>query len=407
MRPINTILAIDTSCDETSVAVTWQRRVLANVMASQVELHKKYGGVFPTEAKRAHEEKIDHVVEEAVGRAVANMRRLRSDPTQPPLEKGRSAPLLLKEGMGVVGFMEEVVEAIAVTYGPGLAPALEVGILKAKELAKKYGKPLITVNHLEGHLLSCLAENSRGKGSDVEDDIAESNFLVLGILVSGAHTELVKVNRIGDYEVLGQTLDDAAGEVFDKVGRMLGIGYPAGEFIEKLAKDGDSLAYDFPIPMSRHTGLDFSFSGIKTAVLYKVRELTSSSHHFPRGETTSGLRNIQMGQSEGLTRKQTEDLAASFQRVVIRSIILKLKRCLDSYEFKSVWLGGGVAANFALRSEIRKVLKKYGLKLYIPYSEKLYMDNAAMIGVAGYFKALRSEFVEDLDELERVPGLDL
>jgi N6-L-threonylcarbamoyladenine synthase len=376
MKSINTILAIDTSCDETSVAVTWRRRVLANVMASQVEIHRKYGGVFPTEAKRAHEEKIDHVVTEAVAR----VRRKIED-----------------------------FDAIAVTYGPGLAPALEVGIRKAKVLTEKYMKPLIAVNHLEGHLLSCLTVNSRGRGNYELDEFKSGNFPVLGILVSGAHTELVKVNKIGTYEVLGRTLDDAAGEAFDKVGRMLGIGYPAGEFIEKLARSGDANRFDFPIPMARHSGLDFSFSGIKTAVLYEIENLLKLPRervNSPFQVESGRLKEIQLGEASGLDRQTIQDVAASFQRAVIWSIILKLKRCLDKYEFKSVWLGGGVAANAALRREIRKVLEKHGLKLFIPYSERLYMDNAAMIGVAGWYKAQRGEYVNDVTELDRVPGLD-
>jgi N6-L-threonylcarbamoyladenine synthase len=387
MNQINTILAIDTSCDETSVAVTQGRRVISNVLASQVESHRKYGGVYPTEAKRAHQEKIDPVTIEA-------MKRSRFDWPD--------------------------IDAIAVTYGPGLAPALEVGIRKAKELCLQFKKPLIAVKHMEGHLLSPLAQNSKGKGTIHFEIENEKNYPILSLLASGGHTELVLIQtspgrrppegwnsinntnmdstlRVRQHQVIGSTRDDAAGEAFDKVARMLKLGYPGGEIIELLAKEGDDKKFDFPIPMSREPGFDFSFSGIKTAAMYKLKSMHQA-------ETTDQVR---LGQLPDLDRQTICDFAASFQRAVVKSLVLKTKKAVQKYHPKSVWLGGGVGSNLTLRRALREALQPFGLKLHIPYSKKLFTDNAAMIGVAAYFMAQRGEIWENDEILERVPGLDL
>lgn len=385
--PINTILAIDTSCDETAVAITNQRRILSNILASQVEIHRKYGGVFPTEAKRAHQEKINHVVEEAMKRA----REIDFD----------------------------FIDAVAVTYGPGLAPALEVGIRKAKELAKEFNKPLIAVNHLEGHLLSTLAQNSKGEPAILHSSSLpaqagspkaratsqeEIKFPILSLLVSGGHTELVVTHDLlkGKYEVIGRTRDDAAGEAYDKVARMLKLGYPGGEIIEKLAKKGDADKFNFPIPMAQDQSLDFSFSGLKTSVMYTIKGLLNGNalHHVP-------MKTIQSGDSPVLDRQTICDLAASFQRVIIKSLLIKINKAIQLIKPKSIWLGGGVGANLKLRQELRNAIKPYDLRLYTPYSQRLYTDNAAMIGIAAWFKAQREEFVEDIESLDRLPGLDL
>lgn len=369
MGEVNLILAIDTSCDDTSVAVTKRRRVLSNVLSSQIEIHNKYGGVYPTEAKRAHEEKIDYVVAEALKR---------------------------------FGGGWEMIDAVAVTYGPGLAPALQVGVAKAKFLCKRFGKPLLAVNHMEGHLLSPLAQNSVGNPlGPVFNPLAVNNSeigkrCVLSLLVSGGHTELVVVRGNGKYEVIGETRDDAAGEAFDKVARMLNLGYPGGGIIEVLAREGDPMAFDFPIPMAREKGLDFSFSGLKTAVMYQLKELEKKS-----------TKDVQMGRDLMLDRQTICDVAASFQRVLIKSLTLKLKRAIEMVRPEAVWLGGGVGANVRLRFVLRKLLKDNGLKLYFPYSKKLFGDNAAMIGIAGYYMAQRGDFWQDIDSLDRVPGLEL
>jgi len=393
MGKINTILAIDTSCDETAVAVTHGRQVMANILSSQVEIHKKYGGVYPTEAKRAHQEKIDPIINETITRA-----RLTWDE----------------------------IDAIAVTYGPGLAPALEIGIKKAKELCRQYDKPLIAVNHMEGHMLSPLAQNSKGKPNTIQLPInhphpllskeggnplpwkggdrggltdAKNTFPALSLLASGGHTELVLIKDLlkGNYHVIGRTRDDAAGEAFDKVARMLKLGYPGGEIIELLAKAGDDQKYDFPIPMAREPGFDFSFSGIKTAAMYKIKSMHTA-------KTTDQVR---LGQLPDLDRQTICDFAASFQRAIVKSLTLKTRQAVQQYLPKSVWLGGGVGSNLTVRRELRHAIKRFGLKLHIPYSKKLFTDNAAMIGVAAYFIAQRGEIWENIESLERVPGLDL
>ncbi len=319
------VLAIDTSCDDTSVAVTQGWVVLANVIASQTELHQKYGGVFPTVAKLAHRENIQPTIKLALQRAK-------------------------------LGWPD--IDLIAVTQGPGLAPALEVGILAAKQLAEKHHLPLVPVNHLEGHLLSPLAIR-KGRGSNLNQQITP-HLPALGMVVSGGHSQFVLVEKIGSYHVLGQTLDDAAGECLDKIGRMLNLGYPAGPVIEEFAKKGNAKAYQFPLPLTTTKDFNLSFSGLKTFAKNKLAELTDDG-------------------KKVLSQQQVYDFAASTQFGVFRHLTYKLTKILESYQVKEVWLGGGVAANIELRKMIRKTIKP--LKLKVTYSKKLCMDNAAMIGI--------------------------
>lgn len=342
------ILSIDTSCDETSAAVTIGDRVVSNIVSSQVELHKKWGGVVPIIAKRAHEERIESVVKEALKRA--------------------SSPSL---------------DAIAVTQGPGLAPALEVGIRYAKKLSQEYTIPLIAVNHMEGHLLSPFAKNRKGKtpgGISVE----QAPFPLVGLLISGGHTEMVRVNAIGSYQVLGETLDDAIGEAYDKVAKMIDVGYPGGPIIETLAREGNAYAYNFPIPMVGRKDMDFSYSGLKTAVRYTIEDIQKTGT---------------------LTRRVMSDISASFQRVAVSSLVDRLGRAVTVVKPTGVLLGGGVISNIYVRRTIRTFLKKNHIPVYIPSSKKLFTDNAAMIGVAAYFKAQRGEFVTDMSMLDRSPNL--
>ena len=329
------ILAIDTSCDETCAAVTQGRKILSNVIASQINIHAKYGGVVPHLAKRAHEAKIEFVVREALK---------------------RFAP-----------------DAVAVTVGPGLAPALEVGIAYAKKLALKWHKPLIAINHMEGHLLSSLANM---EGSD------PSNFI--GLLVSGGHTELVYVRRIGSYQLLGQTLDDAAGEALDKLAKMLQLGYPGGPIIEQLAKKGNPDAIKLPVPMQYSKDLNFSFSGLKTAAMYLIS---------PRG-----VRIFHPGV------EYIYNMGAAFQQSIAISLYTKLKKAIKQYQPKAILLGGGVFANLYLRRQVRLAAKP--LPVLIPYSKKLFTDNAAMIGIAAYFHFLKKDFVKNPASLDRQPSLN-
>lgn len=430
----NLILAIDTSCDDTSAAVTSGTTILSNVIASQTQLHKEYGGVFPTVAKQAHKENITPVIAVALKRAKVSIKDI---------------------------------SAIAVTQGPGLAPALEIGIDTARELAKKYNKPLIAINHLEGHLLSVLAkpkqrklQNSNSKNqpvipSDNVMKVKESHqqkmlvntphstlhFPALSLIISGGNTLFVLVKSIGEYEVLGSTIDDAAGECLDKVGRMLGLGYPAGPVIEQFAKLGNSKAYEFPLPMTTSGDFNLSFSGLKTQARNNIEKIQITNFIPPftkegikLQESTSHIQSFDNAQGK-LTKQQTYDFCASFQFAVFRHITYKLKKILEKYEIKEVWLGGGVAANITLRSMIRSSIKEFkpqntnykkiwnfhsesdhplgeksavwSLPLKVPYTKKLTVDNAAMIGIAAGFKLERKEFVKDLENMERVPKMKL
>ncbi len=347
------ILAIDTSCDETAVAVTQGNLILSNVVASQVELHKPYGGVFPTVAKLAHRENLPAASKLALKRA---------------------------------GITPSELAAVAVTQGPGLAPALEVGIEFAKQLAKEWDKPLIAVNHVEGHLLSVLARPRPKTSLPATPEMeAELPFPILGVIVSGKHNDFVRINGLGQYQLLGSTIDDAAGEALDKVGRMLDLGYPAGPVIEEFAKRGNARAIEFPLPMTTSGDFNVSFSGMKTFARNKIEALS--------GEAS-------------LSSQTIYDFCASFQRAVIRAILYKLNKILQTESFGEVWLGGGVAANTALRSELRAMLKPYGLKLKVPYTKKLCGDNAAMIGIVAGYKLHRGE-VANPSDLDRRPRWNL
>ncbi|MBN1331800.1 tRNA (adenosine(37)-N6)-threonylcarbamoyltransferase complex transferase subunit TsaD [Candidatus Dojkabacteria bacterium] len=367
---INTILAIDTSCDDTSAAVVQENRVLSNVISSQVEEHKEWGGVVPGLARKLHEERIDEVVAMALDKS------------------GKS--------------LQEV-DAVAVTKGPGLAIALEVGIKKAKELAIRFGIPLIPVDHMEGHLFSPLI--------GIED--FNEKFPALGVLVSGGHTELIKVERVGDYELLGETLDDAIGEAFDKVAKILGLGYPGGPAVAKLAEGGDEGSFDFPISMKNTGDMNVSYSGLKTAVLYKVRELKGENSVQNRSNQASweeGIKPERAFEADGLDRQTIADICASFQVAAVETLMNKIKHAAKLYDFKSILLGGGVAQNKLLQGELKKLAHSRNIELLIPGNGKFFMDNAAMIGFAGWLEQFKSspnilETDEQINSLDRDPGL--
>jgi N6-L-threonylcarbamoyladenine synthase len=346
------ILAIDTSCDDTSAAVTQRYTVLSNVVASQVQLHKEFGGVFPTVAKQAHKENIDAVITLALKRA------------------------------GVTALQ---IDAVAVTQGPGLAPALEIGIDKAKQLATKLNVPLISVNHIEGHALSALAEPKRKQGKR-KSNKKELQFPLLSVVVSGGHTEFILIKKFGHYERIGFTVDDAAGEALDKFGRMVELGYPAGALIEEFARKGDPKKYPFPLPMTTSGNANLSFSGMKTA----ARNLTE-----------------RLKAEAPLTQQVVYDLCASFQYSVIRAITYKLSKVLQITPIFGILLGGGVSCNIALRQAIRTTLRSQEntkhVPLLVPYSKRLCVDNAAMIGVVAGLKFGRKEFTEDPSTVERIP----
>ena len=310
------ILAIETSCDDTCAAVVDSRRVLSNVVSSQVEFHAEYGGVVPEVASRHHLELLNPVVDEALGRA---------------------------------GVSLGDVESLAVTRGPGLIGALLVGVSGAKALAAATRKPLAGVDHLQGHVAA----------SFLEPEPLDPPFLCL--VASGGHTLLAAVRDHRGYELLGQTLDDAAGEALDKAARLLGLGFPGGPAIQRAAETGDPRAFEFPIAMARDPGLDFSFSGLKTALAYRVRDLG-----------TDGM------------EPRLADLAASFQAAVVNQLLAKLTRALDAGEWPAVSLGGGVAANTLLRERAAALCRERGIRLKL-VAPALCTDNAAMIAAATGF----------------------
>lgn len=337
------ILAIETSCDETAVAVVEGRRVLSNVIYSQVLIHKKWGGVVPSLAKRAHEEKIDYVISEATKK-----------------------------------FPIEELDAVAVTQGPGLAVALEVGIKRAKELADKYDKKLISINHLEGHLYSPFVQNSRGSPA------IEFEFPYLGLVISGGHTEIVRFKNHLDYEVIGSTIDDAAGEAIDKAAKLLGLGYPGGPVMETLAKQGKNKdSFNFPRPMLHSRDLNFSFSGLKTSFYYFLKK------------------NPPKNASE------IRQLASSFQEAVFDTIIKKTEKAIIITGINRLIIGGGVSANLYLRKKLRDLVKKHHGKVLFPSFKYLTGDNAAMIGVVASYKANEGIYVEDRQSLDRIPRMSL
>src|SRR5881296_309077 len=318
------VLGIETSCDETAAAIVCDgREIVSSVIASQVPIHKRFGGVVPELASREHLDKIVPIVEEAFVRA---------------------------------GTKRDDIDGIAVTIGPGLIGSLLVGVSYAKALAFALHKPLVGVNHIEGHIYSVCFENP------------PVQYPALALIVSGGHTNLFFVPNVGKYKVVGRTRDDAAGEAFDKVARLLGLGYPGGPIIEKLAREGNPKAVNFAIPRMGDGKPDFSFSGLKTAVQKYVRE--------------SGLQPVSNGEepSQGI-----KDLAASFQSTVVRSLVTTLERVAREYHPKTLIVAGGVACNGALREASRVAAEKLGVPVYFP-SPHLSTDNAAMIAAAGTVK---------------------
>lgn len=332
-----TVLAIESSCDETAAAVVVNgREVLSNVISSQIDIHKLYGGVVPEIASRKHIEKINQVIQEALEE---------SDKT-----------------------MEDI-DAVCVTYGPGLVGALLVGVGAAKALAYATHKPLVGVHHIEGHISANFIENK-----DLEPP-----FLCL--VASGGHSHLVIVKEYGEYEILGRTRDDAAGEAFDKVARTIGLGYPGGPKIDKLAKEGDPDAIEFPKASIDGAPYDFSFSGVKSAVLNYI----------------NGCKMKQVPYNEA-------DIAASFQKAVVGVLVDHTMKAAKDYGIKKVAIAGGVACNSALRQAMEDACQKRGYKFYRP-SPILCTDNAAMIGAAGYYEYKKG--VRHGWDLNAVPGLKL
>jgi len=337
------ILGIETSCDETAAAIVENgRHILSNVVASQAEMHAKYGGVFPEMASRAHVETIHQVVEQALSEAHVGL---------------------------------EAIDAIVVTRGPGLAGSLVVGVNMAKGLAMGAGLPIIGVNHLEAHLYSIWL---------VEEE-AEPTFPLLGLIVSGGHTELVIMKDHLQYARLGGTLDDAAGEAFDKVARLLGLSYPGGPAIEQAAESGDPQAFKFPRAWLKGTW-DFSFSGLKTAVLREVRE--------QQPELEAGVEIPEPG-------LPVDDLAASFQAAAVDVLVGKTIAAGEEFEASQILVAGGVSANLPLRRSFQNQSK---IPVRVPPHE-LCTDNAAMIAAVGHWRYLAGQ--RDALDIDVLPNWNL
>lgn len=343
------ILGIESSCDETAMAVVdiddRSLRVVSSSVSSSMQIQKQYGGVVPEVAARRH---IEYLL-----------------------------PVLRKTLEGTPDGKGKDLDLIAVTRGPGLATSLAVGVQAADMLSLMWGIPAVGVNHLEGHVLSPFIEH------DIYP-LKEEDFPVVILTVSGGHSMIILMNKIGEYQVLGDTIDDAAGEAFDKVAKMLGLPYPGGPQIDKLAARGNPEAFTFPRALPQHDNFNFSFSGVKTSVKYAIRDL--------------GV--------ETLSEKQKEDVAASFQRAVVDALAKKTMRAAKEYGARTVFLAGGVGANSELRARIENDVKKL-----LPGSNAVLIDrrysgdNAVMIAVAGYFQWLRQGKREERIEVH--PKLSL
>ncbi len=332
------ILAIETSCDDTSAAlIAGNCDVLSNVISTQKEVHAKYGGIVPELASREHIRTLIPIVEMA-------------------LEK---AEIGLKD-----------IDAVAVSANPGLIGSLLVGVSFAKGLAFSLQKPLIAVNHIFGHVFANFLEHK-----NIE-------FPFLSLIVSGGHTELVIFSSSVEYTILGKTVDDAAGEAFDKIGKLLGLPYPGGPFIDSLAVGGNKLAIEFPLPMLKHDNFDFSFSGLKTAGMLYLKEKGT------------------------LDEAATHDFAASFQHAIVEVLFQKTIKALKEHSLKTFLLAGGVAANSELRSTFTNYCNESNIRLFYP-SEKYCTDNAAMIGAAAQFKYKKKKFASLELNASSVKGMKL
>ena len=346
------VLGIESSCDETACAIVRDgHAVLANIIASQHELHEEYAGVVPEIASRAHVERIVPVLRHATADA---------------------------------GVTLGDIDAVSVGHRPGLIGALLVGVSGAKALAWSLGKPLIGIDHIHAHLYAGLLDRP-GEPSDRPPDHNEL-FPALGLVVSGGHTALYRMTSPIDIKRLGATIDDAVGEAYDKVATMLDLPYPGGPNLDKIALRGDELAHDLPVSRLDRDSLDFSFSGLKTSVLYTIRGLPTRQ--------SDGASAFARSASD-LTEKEKADIAASFQRAAIRALILKIERALERFpEVRSLLVGGGVSANSRLRHDLADLARTRGLPLRLPPMEYC-MDNAAMIAGLAYHK-LRAGRNDDL-----------
>ncbi len=349
------ILGIDTSCDETSVAVCQDNRVLSNKIWSQAILHSKFGGVYPTLAKREHQEKIDFIIKKALNQAKTDI---------------------------------EDIDIIAVTVGPGLAPALEVGIAKAKEISQKYKKPIFPINHLEGHILSPFVSSSN-KWSIPK---IKSKFPAFGLVISGGNTIFVYTEKIGKYKVLAETSDDALGEALDKGARLLGLGYPGGPVLEKMAQLKEKTTKEenpLPLPFAQEKqNRKISYSGLKTALVRLVEKIESLKGN--------------------LNKTDIINLSYFYQDRAFTHLTRTIKPIVDLYEAKTLLVGGGVAANLEIRKRLRKIAKEKNIEIMFPENKKICSDNAAMIAFTAYIKKTTESIKpKEINKIERIPNLKI
>ncbi|MBL7045509.1 MAG: tRNA (adenosine(37)-N6)-threonylcarbamoyltransferase complex transferase subunit TsaD [Parcubacteria group bacterium] len=360
------ILAIETSCDETAVSLVETDganfSVLGDSLFSQVEMHKEYGGVYPSVAKREHSKNLTPLLLNTLKESGLYVASEGSEISKEQFEKIKE--LLFREPELFVHFVTLLsrlkkpdIDAIAVTSGPGLEPALWVGINFAKALSLVWDLPLVPINHMEGHIIASLMKN---------EGVEKPESPSIALLISGGHTELVLMNKIGEYKVIGETKDDAVGEAFDKVARMMGLEYPGGPEISKLAemarKDNLERKYELPRPMIHEDSFDFSFSGLKTAVLYLIKDIG------------------------GLSEEDKKIISREFEDAVTEVLVSKTKRAVEEYGAKSVIVGGGVSANKNIREAVTNLKQEYtDLSVYIP-DARLSTDNAIMIATVAYFK---------------------
>lgn len=319
-----TILAIESSCDETSVAICHNGKITANVIANQT-IHQNYGGVIPELASRVHQQNIVPAVHQA---------------------------------LQIAGCDKQAIDAVAFTQGPGLLGSLIVGVSFAKSFALGLGLPLVSINHMQAHILAHFIDDPK------------PNFPFLCLTVSGGHTQIVLVKDYFDMEIVGETLDDAAGEAFDKTAKLLNLPYPGGPLIDKYAKEGNPAAFSFPKPQIPE--LNFSFSGFKTAILYFIKDKLANNPKF--------------------VEERIEDICASVQHSIVQILLDKLKKAALKYNCKQIAIAGGVSANSGLRSALMAMEADLGWQVFIPKFEYC-TDNAAMIAIAGYHKFLKGEFV--------------
>jgi N6-L-threonylcarbamoyladenine synthase len=360
------ILAIETSCDDTSIALLKGNKLESNIVSSQVELHKKYGGVYPTLAKREHQKNLVPVLKKALSRSGQLCKKRKKDFSGNPERFLERSPLLLKKtGKFLSEYRKPKIDCIAVTAGPGLEPCLWAGINFAKALSSSWKVPLIPINHIEAHIISSFI----GKNSKIQIPDSKKTFPALALVVSGGHTQLILMKKIGKYKVIGETRDDAAGECFDKIARILGLEYPGGPAIAAKAAlfslSPSRFSIKLPRPMISQKNYDFSFSGLKTAVLYMHKMQT---------------------QKKKASKEYIKAAAAEAQRAIVEVLAKKTLKAAKDKKAKTIILAGGVAANLELRKKLKEKIEKEmpGTKYIFP-EKKYCTDNAAMVAAAAIF----------------------